>query len=1026
MTSKNYRRSLMASTVFFSAMLGSAPALAQATPASDTSVTAATPAATDNEVIVVTGSRIPQPNLTSISPITVVNNQEIKLEGTTRIEDLLNSLPQVFAGQASTISNGASGTATVDLRGLGSARTLVLINGRRLLPGDPGSSAADLNAVPASLVKRVEVLTGGASSTYGADAVAGVVNFIMNTEFTGFQIDSQYSLYQHQNRDTTLRAANDARTAAGIPGYGYPDGSTADGGAVDVSATMGAGFDDNHGHVTAYFGYRKVNAVTQNARDYSSCIAQGTSKTTPAVICGGSATSAEGNFFDSTSNAYHVASGQTFAPGLTRYNFAPTNYYQRPDERYTAGFFGHYDISDSIKPYMEAMFMDDRTRAQIAPSGDFGNTLTVNCDNPLLSAQQLAVVCRTDNLINGFVGTYPLTANTNPNVAPPVAFIDPITGAPYNKGYLQLLRRNVEGGPRIADLEHTEYRGVIGVKGDLSPAFSYDAYYQYGRTVYAQTYLGEFSRDRLNNALDVVQTANGPVCRSARSGVSPSCVPYNVFTLKSITPGAINYVSAVGFQRGSVSEQVASGSITGNLGTMGVKTPWADGGFSFNVGAEYRKESLELTTDQEFQTGDLTGQGSPTLPINGSFSVSEFFGEALLPIVSNSFFYDLSLTGGYRLSHYSLTTGRSFNTDTYKFGVNFSPIKDFRVRASYNRAVRAPNIQELFATVHVQLDGASDPCAGPAVGGLVNGNTAAQCASAGVTAAQFGKVSANPAGQYNGQVGGNANLDPERATTKTVGIVFQPSFIPRLSITADYFDISVDKAIQGYGADTILTACVNTGNPTFCNLIHRNPTGSLWLTDTGYVTDLSTNIGGVKTKGVDFTANYSHDIGKLGSLSLGIIGTYLKSLTTDNGLSAPYNCAGYFGKQCGTPNPKWRGKARLTYASPDGVGLSVQWRYFGAVDVDSSSTNTTLAGRYSLFNNHISAQSYFDLASTFRVGDKFTFRLGVNNVLDKSPPIISSNGSLSACPGVTCNGNTFPAVYDALGRYLYAGATIDF
>src|SRR4051812_38482017 len=199
--------------------------------------------------ILVTGSRIPQPNLASSSPITVVNSQDIKLQGTTRVEDLLNSLPQVFASQASTISNGADGTATVDLRGLGAVRTLVLVNGRRLLPGDPGSSAADLNAIPSSLIKRVEVLTGGASATYGADAVAGVVNFIMDTDFEGVRLDGQYSLYQHGNRNKVLPPLLDARTKAGFSGFGYPQGSVADGGTVNATLSIGAGFDDNRGHV---------------------------------------------------------------------------------------------------------------------------------------------------------------------------------------------------------------------------------------------------------------------------------------------------------------------------------------------------------------------------------------------------------------------------------------------------------------------------------------------------------------------------------------------------------------------------------------------------------------------------------------------------------------------------------------------------------------------------------------------------------------------------------------------------------
>ena len=1053
MTASTFRRRLLATSVMVGAALAATPAMAQqsqsgsadtpnspqtapveATPPAQQSAGATTngqsATAEAQGDVIVTGSRIPQPNLTSTAPVTVLGAADIKLQGTTRVEDLLNSLPQVFAGQASTLSNGASGTATVNLRGLGSTRTLVLVNGRRLLPGDPGSSAADLNAIPDGLVKRVEVLTGGASSTYGADAVAGVVNFIMDTGFTGLQIDTQYSFYNNDNHNNVLRAANNARTAAGAPGYGYPDGPVADGGTINTTLTFGVG--DDRAHLTGYVGYRQVNPVLQSNRDYSSCTVQGSGFPRPPaaqvrngnIVCGGSATSAEGNFLDSTSNSYHVGAGRTFVPGLTRYNFSPTNYYQRPDERYTAGLFAHYDINDSIKPYMEFMFMDDRTQAQIAPSGDFGNTLTINCDNPLLSAQQRGVVCRPDNLVNGFIGTYPLTANTNSVAAAPVNFIDPTTGATYNRGYLQLLRRNVEGGPRNNDLQHTEYRTVLGTKGDLGKAFSYDAYYQYGRTNFSSTYTGEFSTRRLTNSLDVVAGPNGtPICRSVRAGTDVNCVPYNFETLGGVTPAAVAYNSAVGLQRGVVSEQVVNASITGRLGQYGIAFPWADEGLSFNIGGEYRKERLQLVTDQEFSTGDLTGQGAPTLPITGSFKVTEGFAEAQLPIVHNAFFADLSVNGGYRRSHYKLSNGNTFDTNTYKLGADFAPISDIRFRGSYNRAVRAPNLQELFATQFVGLDGGSDPCAGAAPSA-----SQAACALQGVTAAQYGRVAPNPAAQYNGLLGGNPNLNPEKATTKTVGVVIQPRFLRRLALTVDYYDIQVKNAVQSFGADQILASCVSTGAPGVCGLIHRNPAGSLWLTPDGYVQDLPANIGSFSTKGVDFNAAYSMQVGALGNLALSTVGTYLKSLRTDNGLTQAYNCATYYGLTCGTPNPRWRAKTRATFTLPDGVGFSAQWRYFGPVYVDFSSNNPSLStnGNYSNFGSRIGSQSYFDLSSTIRVADQFTFRIGVNNILDRNPPLINSNGAASACPGTVCSGNTFPAVYDALGRYIFTGVTLTF
>ena len=551
----DFRQRLLGTTLLVGANMLAAPALAQDVPPTDGTPTdvsnpsgpvEAQPAPTrsaegepveQTQDIVVTGSRIPQPNLDSAAPVTVVSNQDIKLQGTTRIEDLLNTLPSMTSAQAAGISNGATGTAEADLRGLGPKRTLVLVNGRRMIPGDPTSTnqSADLNLIPAAIVKRVEVLTGGASSVYGADAVSGVVNFIMDTNFTGIRFDGQYGFYQHDNDDPSVSGGLnvsdilEARIAAGFAGYGYPKGSVADGGAFDGTVSMGAGFDDNRGHALAYFGYRKVRPITQDRRDYSACVIQNNGAGVPQ--CGGSATSAEGNVFlfdGGTTSPYTIAPGRTLVPGLTRYNFAPTNYFQRPDERYIAGAFANYEINDLIQPYLEFMFMDDRTLAQIAPSGNFGNTLTINCDNPLISAQQRGIICDPENLISGFVGNYPLTPSSGGS-ATPINFIDPTTGLPYNRGFFQLLRRNVEGGPRIADLRHTSYRGVLGTRGDLSRVFAYDSYFQYGRTVYSQVFKNEFSIARLTRALDVIDDPRtpgvDPICRSALDGSDPTCVP---------------------------------------------------------------------------------------------------------------------------------------------------------------------------------------------------------------------------------------------------------------------------------------------------------------------------------------------------------------------------------------------------------------------------------------------------------------------------------------------------------------------
>jgi outer membrane receptor protein involved in Fe transport len=1018
--------------------------------------------AAEGDVIIVTGSRIPKPNLESVAPLTLVSKEDIKLQGTTKIEDLLNTLPSVFASQSSALANGADGTATVDLRGLGTTRTLVLVNGRRLLPGDPSpisGSAADINMIPASLLKRVEVLTGGASSTYGADAVAGVVNFIMDDDFEGFKFDGQYGFFQHNNRNKLITPLLDARANAGNAGFNYPRGSVSDGDNFDGTLSFGTKFGDGRGHLTAYFGYRKTKPVLQSNRDYSACTLQNTGA--GKSQCGGSLTNASGTaiLFDPTVNSasstvYTFLPGGGFENGTTRYNFAPTNHYQRPDERYTAGFFANYEVNDAIKPYLEFMFMDDNTTAQIAPSGDFGNTYTVNCDNPLMSAQQRSIICAPSNLINGVLGTFPLAtaASYNPNPGnAPTNFTDS-QGNTYNQGFMQLLRRNVEGGSRLAELQHTNYRAVIGSKGTLDKAWSYDAFYQYGRSNYSQVYSNEFSAARLARALNVVTdtrtgsaTLGQAVCRSVIDGSDPNCVPYNVFGgAGAASAAAVNYLSATGFQKGHTTEQVANMSFTGRLGEYGIQTPWAKDGAAVNFGFEWRKESLDLKTDNAFATGDLTGQGGATLPISGSFRVYELFGEADIPIVQNGPVDYLALSLGYRKSWYKTSADRKYDTDTFKIGLEFAPVKDIRFRGAFNRAVRAPNIQELFATPTVGLNGSSDPCAGSTITATDYG-----CIAQGL--AVGGGTTANPAGQYNGLLGGNPDLKPEKATTKTVGFVFQPGFLPRFAFTVDWYDIKVKDAIQPPAQDALLKDCVANATATFtplsCGLIHRDVAGSLWLTPNGYVNNIPNNLGSVHTRGIEVSASYAYDFDSAGTLSANFSGNYLDKYEVNNGLTQAYDCAGLYGPVCsaggttasGAVMPKWRHKARLSWLNQGGdIGVSFQWRYTGKVSAETTMTSNqsiggtpyTAAGVAYGPGVYIAPVSFFDLSASYTFRKAYTFRIGVNNVFDKSPPLVTS-GSASVdgtnlCPTGSCNGNTYPASYDALGRFIYSSVTLNF
>lgn len=981
---------------------------ASAQTATPDSTPATSPTAGNQSDIVVTGSRIVQPNLTSASPVTVINAQEIKLQGATRIEDVVNVLPQAFAQQSSSVSNGSTGTANANLRNLGAQRTLVLINGRRLMSGDPTTdSSADLNFIPAALIKRVDVLTGGASSVYGSDAVAGVVNFVLDTDYKGISVDSTYSVFNHDNRSERFQNISRRR------GYPAPSGLTTDGQTFDVNLKVGAGTEDGRGHVVGYLGYRKIDAIRQGDRDYSSCgLNAGTAG--GDYVCGGSGTAFPANFSlgdvvrGGPPTSYTLNAGGALVAGRTLYNANPLNYYQRPDTRYTGGFLAKYEISDAVKPYAEFGFMDDRTVAQIAPSGNFGNTQTLNCNNPLFSAAQLATFCRTSNLLNANGDTVGVGGGA------PADFLNP-DGTTYNRASVVVSRRNVEGGGRQADLRHTSYRLVAGVRGDIAPGVSYDVFGQYGTTTYNLIYRNEFSVTRTARALDVITGANGqPVCRSVVDGSDPNCVPLNIFGATSITPGALNYVQVPGFQNGDTKQKIVSGSVTFLGSEYGIKSPWSNDGIGLNIGGEYREESLRLEVDTAFSTGDLAGQGGPTLPLSGGYNVKEAFAEVQVPLVSERpFFHELSVNGGFRYSDYS-TSGSVYS---YKGEAVWAPVRDLRFRGGYNRAVRAPNIQELFVAQSVQIDGATDPCAG-----TTPTFTAAQCVRLGVPTSRYGLILDNPSTQYNGLIGGNPNLDPEKADTYTVGVILQPSFLPGFNATVDAFRIKVKDIIGQLGADTILNQCGQTGDQTLCGLIVRDRNGTLFQTPQGYVIDTNINAGTLVTQGIDAQIGYTLRTATAGTFGLSAAGTYVDKFTSDRG-GAKFDCAGYFGAQCGSPQSKWRHNVRLTYTTPDGIGLSGRWRYFSRVKFENTSSDSDLASSFFANDARIGAQSYFDLALTARVADQFTFRIGSNNILDKRPPIVSQ----TAAPiGSFGNGNTYPGIYDANGRYIYAGVQLDF
>jgi outer membrane receptor protein involved in Fe transport len=1017
-------------------------------------------AAAPVEEVVVTGSRLRTPNETAISPVTSVSATDLQQTGLTRVEDVLNNLPMVFAGMNSTTSNGADGTATVDLRGLGNQRTLVLVDGLRLGPGSAlgGRNFSDINQVPAALIERVDILTGGASAVYGADAVAGVVNFVLNTHFEGVRVDGGYHFNEHSNSNQA--GVNSIIAADGFP---YPTSRTDTAFGKNGAILIGSNFADNKGNATAYVTYDNQGAALQGQFDYSACTINGNNTYAPThLVCGGSSTSAKngagGRFlaYSTTSNlilsnTVDGANGGNFRPFSSPqdlYNYGPLNYYQTPNERWTGGGFINYDINSHINVFSSVMYMRNSSAAQIAPSGDFGAGNFVACADPLLNASQQAVFCS------------PALQAQQGNPA------ETFNGVSYPGLNIYPLRRNVEGGNRVATFLTNSAREVIGMKGDFADAqnaWTYLVTAQHS-TVDTQfgnvNYLSNSAVEQSLNCLPATPGSKIPVCGGPTNSLgigngpggsfigpstgitafapNPAIAPWNIWAPNGVTPAAVNSISIPEQAQGTVTEYVVDGSVTGDLGKYGVKLPWADQGLQLNVGAEWRQDSSNYAPDYVSQQGLAAGGGGSTPPVKGSLSVREAFTEMRLPIMQHqAFAEDLSFEGGYRYSKYS----QGFNTNTYKLGLDWAPTRDVRLRASYQRAVRAPNIGELYSPTAVGLDGSLDPCAVPLKPGsttvLASGVTLAQCELTGVTPANFGHITPNTAFQYNGLVGGNPNLQPETADTYTVGFVLTPRVVPNLTVSVDYYKIKLDKAIGPITENVIVAGCIGSnGNLAqqnyFCPLIHRQG-GSLWLSSAGFVSDVNQNLGEIRTEGIDLKASYRLPLSRLGSLLFSLEGTRTNELITTPvpQFSLSYNCVGYYGATCGGSNSKWRHVFNSTWSTPwDGLDVNVRWRYYMHQDSQLASGNPLLNGdgiKPFAGTEHIPAYSYFDMTATFNVYKTIRLELGVNNITDKVPPlVIGADCSTSSPAGANCNGNTFPGVYDAMGRYLFAHVSAQF
>jgi outer membrane receptor protein involved in Fe transport len=822
-------------------------------------------------------------------------------------------------------------------------------------PGGVKQYAPDVNQIPASMIERVEVLTGGASATYGADAVAGVVNFIMR-RVDGVEVSAGYSAYQHDNDNKYIQGLMDER------GFEYPTGDSGlDGDAYNFDLIVGGDFADARGNATAYIAWRKNNELRQEARDFASCALNAAGDT-----CGGSGNAIIPNFYvspvegpDSPFNwddwDYLTLNSDSSLMGSSGnvYNYNPVNHFQRPDERYSFGAFVDFEINEHAVVYAEGMYTKDTSRAQIAESGTFFNE-----DYALPITNELF----TENFRNSLLEYWP--------------------DADYFSFYIG--KRNVEGGPRSDNTQYSAFRIVTGIKGMLTDNWDYDVSYMVGETESSSTYVNDFFAPRIRTAV------NSDLCAA-----DSDCIPYEVFTYQGVTEEAAAGLTGVAIRQNLGSTKVFNAYITGNTG-FGLPA----GEITMAAGYEWRKVGYDTQSDTIYEDGLLLGQGGPRPSIFGEYSVDEIFVEGNVPLLADlPAIQNLTLDLAYRYSDYD--TG--YDTDTYRFGVDWAPIDPLRIRAGYNRAVRAPSVTELFSTQSLGLWTGVDPCATD-----TPEYTEAQCAKTGVPSGRYGLVVASPAGQYNGIFGGNPDLDPEIADTLTLGMVWD--ITDNMTLSVDYWSIEIEDTIGAVGPETTIRLCAE--QDLLCDLINRGGGGSLWLGTQEYVTATQVNLGVATWEGVDVAWAYGLE-GWGGTWNFDMIGTYMLDKTTQEIAGNPdtiTECLGIISPVC-YPSPEWRHTATATYDSNSWWALTARWRYYMEVEYDGEVDQ--------LIDSEMKDMNYLDLNAVFRFMGTHDIMVGVNNVFDNDAPLMGNTIGFT-------NGNAVPGFWDTLGRYWFGRVTFRF
>ncbi len=948
------------------------------------------------EEIVVTGTRIRSPGLVANSPISSVDQTELQFRQPASAEDFIRELPSAIPALGPGTNNGTGGGSTVNLRGLGSNRNLLLFNGRRIVPFNL-DGVVDTNFVPIALLDRTDLVTGGASAVYGADAISGVINFISRQDFEGVEFSGRYGTSERGDAD---------RTTADI--------------------IFGANTSDGRGNITMSFGYTDTESLRMGERNFgvsslSSATGNpsGSSAGVPTFsVLRVGAVDPETGIPATVLAQYDPALG-AFSPNFTLFNFNPLNFYQGPLERTQGTAMARYEVAPFAEAYGEFLFMNNTRKAQLAPSGSFFNNWNISVDNPFLNDVTRQQLCLSGTRQVGVDG------DGDPIIVPgQIAPADCVAGSDEIIQGVQLRRRFTELGPRLNDFDNQIFQYTAGIRGDITSSWDYDVYWSRGQADQSQVRGNWGSNSRVQQALLATTdpVTGAPVCIDPSNG----CVPLNLFGPEgSITDEMIDFFNLSSLLAQEVVQEIGSASVSGDLGD--IRSPWADSPIGVALGVEHRRVSASTRSDQASQVqAEVLGTGAPTPDRSGSYKLNEVFVEMLAPVLPGVIF-----EGGYR--HSQFTVEDSQNYGSWKAGLAWEPIDSLRLRTMFQRATRSPNVNELFAP---QVSGLSnldtDPCQGAAISSgdaSTAGTLSNLCRLTGVPVGIIGSLPAPAAGQINVLTGGNPALNPEEANTWTVGFVWQPTMVDDLTLTVDYYRIKLTDQVSSPSSTDILDQCYSTTfNPSrefnaACALVQRSPIGGdLNASDSpGVVTALS-NSGRSTTDGIDLGAVYGLELPNgRGGLTFSINVTHVLNWDFQaNPTATDRDCVGFYSVACNDATGsgmvhKTRFNQRTTW-SLNAFDVSVNWRYMSGMSVEPG------AGNFLPAFSSISATSYFDLSGAWRATDNVRVLLTVNNALDKKPPVVGDTIGSTAVN----SGNTFPQYYDVLGRFYNLGVNISF